>query len=89
MRTFLLVLVDGYLPAAVADAGISIVDAAELSWGDALDGFVAMDVVTLFVEADEARHEVVHMAYLELAVNRVAIAYVPDVLGEILVAGQV
>lgn len=58
--------IDTYLPAAVADAGVGIVDAAELAGGDALDGLRGVDVVALFVERQRAWHEVVHVAHLEL-----------------------
>ena len=51
--------------AAIADALVGIVDATELTRGNALDGVVGMDVVAFVVKRDGARHEVVDMANFE------------------------
>ena len=55
-----------YLAAAETDGGVAVVDAAKLSGGDALDGGVGVDVVAILLLGDEALHEVVYVAYLEL-----------------------
>ena len=61
---------DTYLAAAVADASLGVVDAAELPWGNALDRVVGLDykraaLIGVLI-ADGALHEVVHVTYLEL-----------------------
>ena len=57
---------DSNLPAPIADLCLRIVDATELTRCNALYGSIAVDMIALFVEADSAWHEVVHMPHLEL-----------------------
>ena len=53
-------------PTSVADLRLGIIDATKLTWGDALNRRVGMDVIPLIVEADGTRHEMVNMSHLEL-----------------------
>ena len=62
----LFVFVDAYLAASITDPRLGIIDTAELAWGNALNGFVGMDVIALLVQCDNARHEMIHMADFEL-----------------------
>ena len=53
-------------PTSVADLRLGIVDATELTGGDALYGSIGMDVITLVIKADGTQHEMVNMSHLEL-----------------------
>ena len=86
----LAILVDAYLSAAQADARIGVIDAAELSGGNALDGLFAVDVEAFLIEGKGAVHEMVHVTHLELDVHHAALRQrlLPGVAGDEVKVGE-
>ena len=81
------ILIDTYLAAAVANFGIGIVNAAELTGGDALYGFVGMYVIPFFVKGNEARQKMVHMPDLKLD-GQIYGYLIPGIAGDEMHVGQ-